>query len=885
MLAIFSVLAGCLLSWRVMGEQEPILVLSHGVLSGSLLLIGIGNWVSRSALLAVLVLLGALCFALKAPALKPSRLPRLQAGLLALGSLLVLLYTLYHQFRFLDTDNWLHEPLIGALMRGVFPPVHPFIPELEFHYHYGRDFLVALLAPPQSDPLGTVWLINPVLQVAGYVGLFASIRSLSQNTNQGLLGSTMAYFGLCVGARVGLINTFDAYNGVASAQLFLLFHVLLRMLDQKRPVQWLYAAFLLGSYQLVYETFWALLFLAGLATALRFVRDRWGWAALVVTAVLALGLAAVEGGVFSNMVSRSNQLESSELDSVRNVTISAGFPKAQLLKIPVTAAPYQRISAAYQSGLFRGFKPTQLETGYLFIFGPQFLYAFWLPVFLAPFVGWWVRRHRVGFTFWSFGLISYLLPGLVGFGERYDLEYFRWEFSAAIGFSVAYGIALAMALERVGKPWSLQTQSTGGFEFKVDSTRRFGQWLLVWALLIASLAPAQKFLNDAVIDVQRDGLPPLTPGNWRVAHPDLGVDQVDLQAMAWLADHLEPRQKTLTNLGNESARGLWPDIVLTARTGAQISGRMRPESGLEEYAYPNYHRDGGPKAFELTGDIGFLQAAEVVWYYADLDKLSEPCALTLSELQQKSPLFEVQGARRQVFAIPQASAQLTGVEVSLEFVPSPPLRTSQAYPATVTLKNSSEKPGRALLTCAYLKQTESQDVEDQDSRYLWLTPELDPGQEVTLGFALVTPFVDGDFLFRLRAEEKVLQETPVKVDYWSRLSSVQGRLDLPDNFTATRFEQFRVGLSSELEVALPAELVIRLKRDSGEYVWEVDQIPQKVELELVPGAEQEAYLTLLAPEGDFTLELYLKDPESTRTVLLAQRGIHVNPVQSTISTH
>lgn len=882
MLFLFSVLAGCLLTHKVMQETDPILLLSHGVLTASLLIIGVGNWCSKPVLLGVLIGLCLVCLFLKAPKPQLEPLSKGEMAVLALSGGLVVFYTVYHQFRFLDTDNWLHEPLIGSLMKGVFPPMHPFIPNLEFHYHYGRDFLIAIMAPPLSDPLGTVWIMNPILQLAGFVGLYASIRGLTGSVKQGLLGALMAYFGLCVGARVGLINTFDAYNGVASAQLFLLFHILLRMLDHKRPLQWLMAAFLLGSYQLVYETFWAILFIAGLVTAIRFVRSRWGWAALVVTAVLALGLAAVEGGIFADMVGRGNKVEVSEREALRKVSVKAGFPKEQFLQIPVTAAPYQRISAAYESGLFRSFKPKRLDTGYVFIFAPQFLYAFWLPVLLAPLVGWAVRRHRVGFTFWVFGATSYLLPGVVGFGERLDLEYFRWEFSAAIGFSVAFGIALGMGFEQLTKPGTA-SRGEDGWKVHIRSPRELGKWFLCLALLIASLAPAQKFLNDAIIDIQRDGLPVTTPGNWRVQEKDLGIEPADLLAMEWLAPKIGPEQQTLSNLGGESALGLWPDIVLAGKTGTHLAGRMRPEAGLAEYAYPNYHRDGAAKAFTLTGDIGLLQALAIPWYYADLDRLNEAALASLTALEGKSPLFEVEGARRQVFPIPSASPVPAELEVELDFAPPLPLRTSEAYGGTLKVKNSGSESGRPQLTCAFLRQQGGEWVTDQDSLYKWQLAELGAGVQREIPFAVVTPFVDGDYQFVVRQDKEELLRVPVTVEYWRRLASVKARLDLPDNFSAKSFEQFRVGLSSDLAVQSKVVLFTRLKRQGGEYVWELDQIPQTVELDLTPGEEQMLFLTLLAPAGDYTLELFLKDPDSHLNQKLAERGVHVVAPTDTVS--
>ncbi|CAN0432300.1 unnamed protein product, partial [Phaeothamnion confervicola] len=45
---------------------------------------------------------------------------------LGLTMAIVVIYTQYAQMRYLDTDNWVHEPLIAFYMRGVWPPITPY---------------------------------------------------------------------------------------------------------------------------------------------------------------------------------------------------------------------------------------------------------------------------------------------------------------------------------------------------------------------------------------------------------------------------------------------------------------------------------------------------------------------------------------------------------------------------------------------------------------------------------------------------------------------------------------------------------------------------------------------------------------------------------------
>lgn len=877
LLGLASLLAGGLLIHKLMRETDLLVVLSHGTLAASLLLIGGANWMSRPALLAALVVLSVLvAFTIKLP--KPSwvALSRKGNGILGSSTLILLLFTLHHQFRYLDTDNWFHEPIIANMVSGLFPPVYPYLPWNPMDYHYGRDLLLATLTPPLHDPLGTVWIVIPILQVAGFLGLFSSIRAHTSSERQALLGAVMVYFGMCVGTRIGLVNAFDVYNGVASYHIFLLFHVLLRMLEHQRPTQWVFAGFLLGTYQLVYETFWGVIFLAGLVVAVRFLRDRRAWAALIVTALLAIGLAAVEGGVFSSMMSRSNKFEASELDALRKLHVSASFPKKPFLTIDVTTAHYMRISSAYDFSLFRGLRPTHLESGPINIFSLQFLYAFWLPVLLAPLSGYLLRNNRLGLAYWSFGVGSYLIPGMISFGERWDVEYFRWEFGAAIGFAAAFGMALGEWLDR--NPSTLNLHRSGeGVTLKVEQPRKFLSWGVGWFLILASLAPAQKLINDAVIDTQKHGLKVLPPAPWRVQQPDLKVTDSDIEACTWLAERLQAGDLTLTNLGDETASGIWPDVVVSARTGTLLAGRLRPEIGLRSLGYPTSHRDGAAKAFLATGNLGFLEAAGLQWYYADLDRLEPQVLANLQSLELQSPVFQAESSRRQVFGVPQIPAEeiLDTVAVEYEFSPDEPLRESQAYPARLKITNTGDRAGRPLLTFSFEHFREGAWAVDRDSQYKLISERLEPGQSLEIPFALVTPFAEEDYKFVISAAEKELFRGELVVDYWQRFSELKVSIELPDSYRAKSFEKVWLKFESETEYQKEVFFFFRLLRPSGEYVWETDQIAQAVSLDLKPNTPCPVELTLIADPGQYVLELHIQDPVSRKSKKLLDTPIGV----------
>ncbi len=564
----------------------------------------------------------------------------------------------------------------------------------------------------------------------------------------------MAFFGMCVGFRVGMINSFDVYNGVTLCQLVPLFHQMVRLLGPTEPSQWLVSGLLLGTYQLVYESSWGLLLMAGGTLALIFARRKKVWAAFVITALIAIMLAAVEGGIFSNVLARSNQKAANEVEALKGMHVSLSFPKQRFLQLPVTTARYQRLSGALNSPWFRKLAP-ELEDGYLFVFHPRFLMAFWIQVWLAPLSLWLLRKNRAGLAFWLFGMWSFLVPGLVEFGERYEKEYFIWEFLAGFGFAVAFGMALGQGIDRLGG-WR------GG-----------ARVIPLYALLCLSLVGGVKVFHEAFEDLSRNDLRwSLDAGWWRVVHPDLGLEFADLEAMEWLGSRCSPGDQVLSNLGSEvNTFGLWPDAILSSRTGAHVAGRFRPVRGLKSHGYPIYNRDGQSKAFALTGDIGYLQAIGVRWFYADLKKLPPTALQNLTERspQHSPPFVDSGGFSRQVFEIPALQPDQTApkIEAKLEFEPpAPVLRGGKTYPAMLTLRSET----KGVVAVKLSARTQEGEL-DPDCTVVLLT-SLEKDSEKTLPFALFTPFSGGprDYFLDLGEGEVPLELPDFKVEswYWER---------------------------------------------------------------------------------------------------------------------
>jgi hypothetical protein len=199
------------------------------------------------------------------------------------------------------------------------------------------------------------------------------------------------------------------------------------------------------------------------------------------------------------------------------------------------------------------------------------------------------------------------------------------------------------------------------------------------------------------------------------------------------------------------------------------------------------------------------------------------------------------------------------------------LRVGQHHPIRIRVRNVGVGPARLgqvqarILDEGGVPAHETPLVRDFDM-------ELRPGQEGGGEHSMVTPLDEGRFLYELSSGSAVLR-LPFQVDFLARVAALRPRLDPPDGFKPRRFHSMRLGLTSDkpLFTRQELELSYRLRRPGGEYVWELDSIPQPLTLDLQPGVEQEAFFTLLTPaEGTYELELIVKELRTGRTVRLGR---------------
>lgn len=861
LIAFFALVLAYALVRRGAQEASPILAVGLTPLTAAGFVVGVGNYFSRDHLwqgALLLAVLAALAQALgKAPAWEKPEWSRWGKIAFWVGAVATLFYVLAAQQLELDTDNWIHEPLIALYIKGVFPPVHPFFPEISMNGHYGRDLLIATLTPSTVDPLATVWILNPLLLLSTYFTLFGTLRRFGHGDWASLLGTWMAFGGICVGFRVGLVDTFDGNNGVVYALAVGLFYWMFRVLalDDKAThwSVWVTAGLQLGLYQLVYETHFGLLLMSAFCLVLWKARSRRVWAAVAVTLVLALGLAFTEGGPFTDLAHSHQRGRLTAVQQNVSQHVSMKFPKKELFKALVTKADYQRLSVAYKTGPFQRFAPGISGEGYMSIFDPRFWWAHWLPLYLAPLVGFflWRRRDASALSFWLFGLWAYLIPGLVDFGPVYEWEYFRWEYAAGFGFAVALGVAMGSAWESVGVPEGCRLDKTG---LQLRWSKGLAKAVVLALLLLATLLPAEKQVNSAIVRLQKLKRIHWTPSSWRVAYPDLGITEADLQAMRYLREHTQAGDKVMTNLGSETPFGLWPDSILGALTGAYPAGRAKPPTDERQHAYPNFNRAPEAKLFYQTGDPNLLYPEGIRWLLLDIDRFQHAQELAKSPQVKAGPVFEDdQGNRRQVFELNFDGYQMwvadgtLKADVENEF-DAEELRAGELYKLRLTLSNNQAAPSKpGWMQCA---------LTDKDGHlttrlsFLMGREPLAPGAKLSKEVAFATPLEDGDYTLQIGSpNQDPLISQPVRVDFRERLQALSGHFEMPERVEPSKVVAVELRLTSERAIESHGELSLKIRylRDSGEPVWELDNLSQPLNLSLKPGQSASIPVELFTP--------------------------------------
>lgn len=523
-----------------------------------------------------------------------------------------------------EDDYWIHFPVISLLHRGEFPPPNPFFYDLSLHGHFGRDYLIAVLGWLSGGGvalLSCTWIFNHSLQVSAFLLAFGLGRRQG-GTAGGFLMASFLFFGISVGSRVGLVDTYD--NNNLLVYVLLLLFIALETTPESPLHSEVFLAISLGVYGIIYETHMLLFLMVLWAGPLLWRRDSQGinvkqWRRPLALSVASVGVAAMLGGPIQDLARRMIGLEQGTVSHAATYSeqrVQVSFPKQQLFKILVGPERYRRLSYVYQGKAFSTLQNQTAEIGadarqsfhYAFILGPDVLMMHWLALYLGLPAGLWLlgqKEAREGAVLWVFGLTSFLVPALVDFGPVHEREYFRWEFAAGFGFAGALAVALAH-LWRQGKLAKVA----------------------VVLLAVAVTIGGERKINRTFIDI--DKLPadrqalassPFypSPTQWILGSKELRMDDDLLSAALELKVRSQPDDRMVTDLDARSHWEIFRESTVCGLAGLRSVGHVTPPPWMQDGIAPLF-RSAAWNVLWQTGDLRVLPSLGARWLLSHHDK-------------------------------------------------------------------------------------------------------------------------------------------------------------------------------------------------------------------------------------------------------------------------
>ncbi|MCA9775350.1 MAG: hypothetical protein KC800_01480 [Candidatus Eremiobacteraeota bacterium] len=640
------------------------------------------------------------------------------------------------------SDYWIHFPLISLLNRGEFPPPNPFFDNLTLHGHFGRDYLVAIIGWYAGDGielLKTNWTYYHILSVSAFFLAFGLGRRVA-GTAGGFLMSSFLFFGISVGSRVGMMDTYDNNNLLVYC-LILLFVAFETTVDNYRAGD-VFLGLALGVYGIIYETHLVLFLMTVWVGPLLWRRPASGvnirsWRRPLMLSITAGVLAACLGGPLQDLALRATGLREGKVDHAayyQAQRVQLKFPKEHLFQIMVGPETYRRLSYVYQGQAFEGLQQSTGNAGmsarsdfhYAFILSPDVLLMHWLALYLGLPAGFWLWRRKCpeGQALWVFGLVAFLVPAVFDFGPVHEREYFRWEFAAGFGCAGALAATLAILWNARGRPWRVA--------------------VVVLALLVT--LGGERRINRTMIEIEEmpahkreRAVTPWypSPREWILNSPELRMDEDMLEAALKLRFRSGPHDRMLTDIDVRKHWDIHQEATVVALAGLRSVGHVSPPPWMPDGNAP-FFRTAGWNAFWQTGDIRILPFLNSRWLYsADPEKaelLEEKEGLKKLDTFGHVSLWRYEGSLEPKTAPPPEGVRV----VEIERPTNRELLGEVAKPMRLTLENAPTEDFDLGVQWIPVSGT------DTGGQVEPLTLRVKGGQK-TYDHYLVAPLVEGSY--------------------------------------------------------------------------------------------------------------------------------------------
>jgi hypothetical protein len=660
-----------------------------------------------------------------------------------------------------DDDYWIHAPLQGLMRHGNFPPFNPFFSDIPMNGHYGRNLSIVIFSYLSGlDVFLSQHVLTSALQVLTLWLFYAAFYASTGRRSAALLGTVFVFFGINAGGRGGLVDTMQ--NNNAFVHLYLSFLCLMTVEAWRRGTRTLavVGGVALGSYAIVYETHFGLVFLTILGvTPLLWARgaiDR--KRALCAFAILAfsLPLAFTQGGPLTDILDRKihgrehTQAEvlSKGMQNQAQV-VKVTFPKKEMFQILLETGEYQRISHIYRLDTPLQFlNKSHPERGYAYIWSWDVLKIHFLPLYLVPWSAFvlWRRKSLGGLFMGAFGTIAYLVPGLVNFGPIYESEYYRWEFAAALGFAGALGLTLATLIEKSeGQPFELRQSNL--------VVRPYGKRLIFIALITvlnswASLTFVGSRLAASVGPDLRGWLIFPSTQTWLTGHQIFDFNRLDYEAATWLEERVKPGDRLLVNFREENNFSILYESTLTGISGARCVGHALPLED-EKIGTTPFRRSPAAQVFWATQRPEPLAQLRVDWIFYKTTVDAEPPIFPGATLLKK---FKHGDQIRQIYSVDQQTLP----DLPVESKPSEELpanlsrvdktmRGGHIYPVSIKSYLEAERSVEGVLEFSTIRASDGLVSAPSENLLLKIDKLAGPDGEFEVEVPFVAPHDEGGY--------------------------------------------------------------------------------------------------------------------------------------------
>lgn len=560
-----------------------------------------------------------------------------------------------------DDDFWLHAPMQAQLLKGNFPIRNPVFPDLFYGGHYARDLCMVMFSWFSGVNIYAVQApVTAFFQVNAFWLIFIAGLRYGRSQQAAVLASLFVFMGVNAAGRGGWLDTVGNNNPIAQVHTALLLFLFVRVLfDDVSWGQVVGTGVLFAGLSWSYETNFvalslALLVFAAIVTLKRELKKR----QLAITGVIvgvSLVLLVLQGGLFGELFSKiisgqdSQEVQIDESTQAQNLEVSVHFPKEELFQIKLARAG-DEVSLAYHTfPWFQAFDISPQEPGYVSVFSPVVWRIHWLSLYLSPLVFFllWRTNNRLGFLFWGYGFVAYLIPAVIDFGI-WEVEVFRWEYAASWGFAGALGVALGEWLSSIKDP------PFGMDKKQVTVSDSILSYLGAGLLIFLNCYPTwvQVERRTGQLPSVAQGLLLPSTRTWMRYHPVLGMMDEDVTAGLKMAEMVKKDDRFLMSRRSDGPDQLLHESAFVGLAGALTVGHAFPLQVARVGTKP-FRKSAPAIAFWATGDTDLLRNWDLRWLFVK-DSTGMPTIADTDELELVVDVPANSGDRR-VFRVNQSS--------------------------------------------------------------------------------------------------------------------------------------------------------------------------------------------------------------------------------------